>query len=169
MRFPTDKKSAFISHIGMFTAVLAVLSFFETRLGFNFGVPGVKFGFSNIVIIIALTVFGFKTALCLTAAKIGFSFVFTGGMSGMIFTFFGSISSLFSMFVIKKALGEKVSCIGMSAAGGFCHITAQYLTFGALMKTAAVMRLYPLAVAISLVTAVIVGIICNILLKRVYT
>lgn len=169
MRFPTDKKSAFISHIGMFTAVLAVLSFFETRLGFNFGVPGVKFGFSNIVIIIALTVFGFKTALCLTAAKIGFSFVFTGGMSGMIFTFFGSTASLFAMLAVKKILNEKVTAIGISAVGGFCHITAQYLTFCVIMKTTAVLRLYPPAAAISLVTAVIVGIICNILLKRVYT
>lgn len=168
MRLPINKKPFSAAHIGILIAVTAVLSFVEARLNINFGVPGVKFGLSNIVIVTVLYAFGFKVAFFVTIAKIGFSLIFTSGMSGFLFTAGGSAASLISMYLALRVLKNRVSAVGISAIGGFFHITAQYICSQIIMGSSAVMKIYPIAAGISLITSAAVGFICNILLERVY-
>jgi len=168
MQLPTKNKATAVSYAGIFTAVLAVLSFFESRFMINFGVPGVKAGLSNIVILLSLLVYGWKTGLCLTIAKIIFSVVFTSGMSGFMFTAFGTSASFFSMLMSKKILKGKVSALGVSVIGGFAHITAQYLCSAFVLNTTVVWSLYPASAVLSVITSAVVGLICNLILERMY-
>ena len=168
MQLPIKNKASAVSYIGIFTAALAVLSFFEGRMGVNFGIPGVKFGLSNIVIISALMLFGSKAALLLAFLKIIFSFVFTSGISGFLFTAFGTAASFTVMCIAKKVLDKKVSAVGISVLGGTAHITMQYLCSALVLGTSAVWGLYPAAAAMSVVTSAVVGIICNLILERKY-
>ena len=56
------KKAAYM---GMMTALAFVLSYLETLIPINLGVPGVKLGLANLVVIVALEMMGVKEACTL--------------------------------------------------------------------------------------------------------
>ena len=51
-----------ISGIGLMIALAFVLSYIESMIPINIGIPGIKAGFSNIVVIFAMYVYGPFTA-----------------------------------------------------------------------------------------------------------
>ena len=159
MRFRTEK----VAYLGIMTAFLAVLSFAEARMGLNLGVPGVKFGLSNIPVVTVLFFAGFQYAFMLTILKIGFSLVFTAGFSGVLFTAGGSLASIIVMYVALRLLKNKATAVGISALGGFSHITVQYAVASMIMGSS-VFGIYPLSALMSVVTASVIGFISNIIL-----
>ena len=43
-----------VAYFGVFTALALIFSYVETLIPINFGIPGVKLGLANLVIVIAL-------------------------------------------------------------------------------------------------------------------
>ena len=43
-----------MAYFGVFTALALIFSYVETLIPFNFGIPGVKLGLANLIIVIAL-------------------------------------------------------------------------------------------------------------------
>ena len=43
-----------VAYFGVFTALALIFSYVETLIPFNFGIPGVKLGLANLIIVIAL-------------------------------------------------------------------------------------------------------------------
>lgn len=164
----TRSKTFKVAHIAILTALLFVLSLLDTVLNFSFSIPGVKPGLSNIVIIFSLYTNGFYFGLSLVLIKIIINTLIFGGFSSFLFTFAGSIAGFFSMYLAKKFLKEKVSCIGISALGGFFHIVMQYTVSAFVMKSMAVFSLLPYAVIFSLIYSILVGIISELIIKRWY-
>jgi len=167
-RLPTEKqkKTFNVAYCAILAAFLFVFSLFDFVFNFNFGVPGVKMGFSNIVIIFSIYTNGFFLSFVLILMKIIINTFVLGGFSSFVFTFFGSVAGFLAMYFIKKLLGEKVSCIGVSVAGGFFHIVMQYVASFFIMKSVAVFSLLPYAVILSLISSIIVGIISDLIIKR---
>lgn len=163
-----DTKTFKIAYIAILTALLFVLSLFDSVLNFSFSVPGVKPGFSNIVIIFSLYTSGFCFCLSLVLIKIIINTLIFGGFSSFVFTFCGSVAGFFAMYFFKKILKEKVSCIGVSALGGFFHIVMQYIVSSIIMKSMSVFLILPYAVVFSLVYSILVGIISDLIIKRWY-
>lgn len=165
MQSPTNKKISRITIRSLCLAALFVLSWLEWMV--PLGVPGVKFGFSNLVILVFLSLFGFLEAFLMTILKILLSAFLFQGFSSFLFTMAGSIAACMAM-----ALGmllyrkEKISMAGVSALGGFSHITLQYLMSMLVLKSTAVFGLYPIAAIITLVTSVVIGILAELLTKR---
>ncbi len=159
-------KAFFVSYTAILTALLFVLSLFDSLFNFSFGVPGVKAGFSNIVIVFSLYTNGFIFSLLLVSLKIIINTLIFGGFSSFLFSFWGSITGFFAMYLAKKFLKEKISCIGISAFGGFFHIAMQYTVSFFVMKSAAVFSFLPYAIILSLVSSVLVGIISELIIKR---
>ena len=126
MLSPTDKKTAKLAVRALCLAALFVLSWLEWMV--PLGVPGVKFGFANLVILIFLSVFGFWEAFLMTGLKIMISAFFLQGFSSFLFTMAGSIGSCVSMGMLMHLYRtNKISMVGISAVGGFFHISLQYL------------------------------------------
>lgn len=164
-QLPTNKKTFMISYGAVNTALLFVLSLLDSLLNFGFGVPGVKMGLSNIVVILSLCNFGFRYSFLIVIAKILINTFFLSGFSSFLFTAMGSMAGFLIMYFLKKILEGKISCIGMSAAGSFFHIVMQYVMSAVIMKTTAVFYMMPYAVILSLVSSVGVGVLCNIILN----
>ena len=72
------KKTAYM---GMLTALAFVFSYIESLLPINLGVPGIKLGLANLVIIVTLYTIGIKAACTLSLVRIvltGFTFASHG-------------------------------------------------------------------------------------------
>ena len=59
-----------IAKTGMLVAVAFVLSYVESMLPLNFGVPGVKVGLSNIVVLFSIFNLTPLTAFCIVIVRI---------------------------------------------------------------------------------------------------
>lgn len=166
MRLPIKNKSTSVAYIGMLSAVILTLSFLEAVSGISLGVPGAKLGLSNSVITLAVMKKKNNVATALAIMKIMFSLILTSGVSGFLFTAFGTMASLFVMISARSLFKNKVSAVGISALGGFAHITMQYLCASFLLKTAFVFGIYPVAATVSLMASAVMGFICNLILER---
>ena len=55
--------------LGLLLAFALILSYIETLIPFQSGVPGIKLGLANLAVILSLYLFGWKEALLLTTLK----------------------------------------------------------------------------------------------------
>ena len=71
-----DKKKT--AYLGVYLALALICSYVESLIPFYFGIPGVKLGLTNIVVVLMLYCVGTKEALAVSALRIvlaGFPFV----------------------------------------------------------------------------------------------
>ena len=61
------KKTAYL---GVFLAIALICSYIETLIPFQFGIPGIKLGLTNIVVILALYLIGTGEAFLLSMLRI---------------------------------------------------------------------------------------------------
>lgn len=149
-------------------AMAAVLSFFDKSISviaFPF-LPVAKIGLANIVILLAIYIFDFKTSLLITVLKSVVVGLILGSISSFIIGASASLVSFFWMFLAHKLLKDKTSLVGISVIGGFLHIVTQLFVVMLIYHTVdAVFKSGALLVLISLVTSIIVGIAGNGLYK----
>ena len=58
------------AYFGVFTALALILSYVEILIPISFGVPGVKLGLANLIIVIVLYKTDWKEALLLSVVRI---------------------------------------------------------------------------------------------------
>ena len=117
-------KTERITLCGLLTAIMLILGFVESLIPFNFGVPGIKLGLSNGVLIFAVYMLGFRTALILMAVKVFFSALLFGSLSmPMWFAFAGGLVSVCLMGLLS--LDRDLSPVTVSMAGGLGHNVGQ--------------------------------------------
>ncbi len=113
-----------ITLCGLLTAIMLILGFVESLIPFNFGVPGIKLGLSNGVLIFAVYMLGFRTALVLMTVKVFFSALLFGSLSmPMWFAFAGGLVSVCVMGLLAQ--DRDLSPIVVSMAGGLAHNVGQ--------------------------------------------
>ena len=60
------KNTVGIAWFGVFTALALIFSYVETLIPFQIGIPGVKLGLANLIVVVALYKMGGKDALLLS-------------------------------------------------------------------------------------------------------
>ena len=73
-----------IATVGMLTALAMVMGFIETLIPINLGIPGMKLGLANLIVIIALYLFDIKTAIVVSFLRIVLIAMTFGNVSMMI-------------------------------------------------------------------------------------
>lgn len=86
----------------MFACLALIFSYVEALIPFNAGIPGVKLGLANLVIIIALYEMNFRYALAVNLIRIFISGLLFSGVFGTIYSLAGGLLSLIVMWLLKK-------------------------------------------------------------------
>lgn len=107
------------AYLGLFLALALVCSYAESLIPFHFGIPGVKLGLTNIVIILALYYMGAKDALTISFLRILLAGFLFGNMFSILYSLAGGAASFAAMALLKKT--KKFRVITVSAAGGMMH------------------------------------------------
>lgn len=151
-------------HFGVFTALALLFSYIETLIPFHIGIPGVKLGLANLIIVIALYKMPWEQTFLLSVTRV----ILTGFMFGNLFSILyglaGGILSLFVMTFLKK--GQHFSVIGVSVSGGVFHNVGQLLV--AMLATESLNLFYyvPVLIISGLLTGIVIGILANEMLSR---
>ena len=127
------------------SAVLAsltlIFSYIEMLIPFNFGIPGIKLGLSNLVILVALYSLGPGYAFIINMVRILLSGLLFSGMSAMLYSLAGGILSFLVMFLLMKT--GLFSPVGVSLAGGVFHNVGQLIVAALVTETAKIFLYLP--------------------------
>lgn len=156
----TAKKTAYY---GMLVALAFVLSYIEVLIPFSIGIPGVKLGLANLVVLTALYALGTKESFVISVIRIilvGFTF---GSMSTMVYSLGGGLLSWLIMVICKKS--KLLSTIGVSIAGGISHNIGQIFVAILVLKNVNLMYYLAVLVITGTITGFLIGIVGAMLLK----
>lgn len=121
-----------IAQCGLLTAMMLVLGFIESLLPVSAGVPGIKLGLSNGVLLFALYMMDAPTAFVLMLIKVLLSGLLFGGVSAMMYALAGGICSMLGMILLKKL---RFSLITVSMLGAVLHNLGQVVLAMIILET----------------------------------
>ena len=154
-----------VAYFGVFTALALMLSYIETMIPIQFGVPGIKLGFANIMIVIMLYKSSAKEALLLSIVRIMLSGFLFGNLSSILYSIAGGVLSLGIMTLLKKQGGFSV--IGVSVAGGVSHNVGQLIVAMLVVETYQVGYYFPVLLVAGVLTGLGIGVVSQEVLKRI--
>jgi len=160
MRTSIAKKVALY---GMFVALAFIFSYIEVLIPFSIGIPGVKLGLANIVVLTALYSMGTKESFiisCIRIVLVGFTF---GGMFSLLYSLAGGLLSWFVMSLCKKV--NLFSIVGVSIAGGIAHNIGQIVVASLILENVSLGYYLPVLLIAGTITGVLIGILGASLLK----
>ena len=147
---------------GMFTAVMFIIGYVESLLPPIFSVPGIKPGFANIPVMIAIYILDWKLAAAMSFTRIVLSgFTFTG-LFACIYSLAGAVLSITVMVILKRT--GKFSVTGVSIAGGVAHNLGQVIV-ASIVVGKAIWYYFPVLVIAGLVAGALTGVVTGCILK----
>lgn len=156
------KKTAYM---GIFLALALICSYIETLIPFHIGIPGVKLGLTNIVIVWALYLLGAKEALMISVLRIILSGLMFGNAFSIAYSMAGGLLSFAIMYLFKKT--KKFKCVSVSIAGGIFHNIGQLFVAAAIVQNYSIFYYIPVLFISGTLTGLLIGIISQELILRV--
>ena len=156
-------KTKKITVLAMCVALAMILSYLESLIP-SPGIPGVKLGLANIVVIFALYKLGWGEAAGISLLRVFLVSLLFGHAASFFYSVSGAVLSLLGMILLKRS--DRLSCVAVSVIGGVLHNAGQILMAWALMGPNVVYYL-PVLILSGTVAGVAVGAVSALLVKRV--
>lgn len=153
-----------VAYFGVFTALALIFSYVESLIPFQIGIPGVKLGLANLIIVIALYKLSLRETWILAVTRVLLSGFIFGNYFSIIYSLAGSALSLLVMNYLKKRGGFSV--MGISLAGGTAHNVGQLLVAMVVVETYSVAYYLPVLLIAGVITGLIIGFVAAEMLKR---
>ena len=155
-----------VAHFGVYTALALIFSYVETLIPINFGIPGVKLGLANLIIVVALYKMSLKEAYILSIVRVVLSGFIFANLFSIIYSLAGGLLSLSVMALLKKT--NQFSVLGISMAGGVFHNVGQLIMAIIVLESFNIAYYFPVLIISGVVTGLLIGIISNEMLKRLH-
>lgn len=143
-------------------AVLAafgsILGLFEAMIPLPFIAPGLRLGFSNIVVLVSLVLFGFKEGLIVSLMKSILLMLMSGNVSSFMYSFSGALLSSIAMIISLKFGKRFLSLIGVSIIGSAFHNIAQVTLSSLILSNIMMFSYLPILLILGIFTGFFVGI-----------
>lgn len=153
-----------VAYFGVFTALALIFSYVETLIPVNLGIPGVKLGLANLIIVVALYKMRLSEAYLLSVVRIVLAGFIFGNYFSIIYSLAGGLLSLTVMALLKKWGGFSLQ--GISIAGGVFHNIGQLIVAAVVVETFSVTYYFPVLLVAGLLTGLVIGIVAEMMLKR---
>ena len=156
-------KTKKITVLAMCVALAMILSYVESLIP-SPGIPGVKLGLANIVVIFALYKLGWKEAAGISLLRVFLVSLLFGHAASLMYSASGAVLSLAGMILLKRT--DRLGCVAVSVIGGVLHNPGQILMAWLLMGPHVVYYL-PVLVLSGTVAGVAIGAVSALIVKRV--
>ncbi len=156
------KKTAYL---GVMLALALICSYVEVLIPVPIGIPGIKLGLANIVIVFAMYSMGYKEAFVLSIMRVTISGFMFGNVIAIAYSLAGGMLSLLVMYLLKKT--DKLSCISVSIAGGIMHNIGQMMIATFLVDNYYVLYYVPVLMIAGFITGACIGIVAQEVFIRI--
>ena len=149
----------------LLVSVMLVLGYVESLIPIP-GIPGVKLGLSNSVLMLALYWMGVPSACVLMVCKVLLSGLMFGGVTSMLYAFVGGALSLAVMSLLIFLL-KGFSPVGVGVAGAVSHNLGQVLVAIWVLGTSQLIYYLAVLTLIGLATGAATGTLAMLLMKHI--
>lgn len=149
------KKSSRIASLGVFLAFAMMLSYVETLIPINFGVPGMKLGLANMAVVILMYMFSPKEAFLVSMIRILLSGILFGNAMSLIYSYAGGVLSFFVMYLCFRS--RKIKMIPLSVIGAVSHNAGQLIAAAILVTNYNIIFYLPVLIISGIVTGLLTG------------
>ncbi len=153
-----------VAFLGIGLSLALVVSYVEALLPINFGIPGVKLGLTNIVILFFLYRFGMKDAFCVSLARIFLAGFLFGNLFSILYSLVGGMLSLTVMGLLKKTNLFHVYTV--SIMGGISHNLGQLIAAIFVVENLHLFYYFPVLLLSGALTGLLIGIVASEVMKR---
>lgn len=149
---------------GVFTALALIFSYVETLIPINFGIPGVKLGLANLIIVVGLYKLRLADDYLLSVARVVLAGFLFGNLFSIVYSLAGGILSLTVMALVKRT--GKFDVMAISILGGISHNVGQLLVAALVLENVSIFNYIPVLLVAGLVTGAVIGVVAGEILKR---
>ncbi len=153
-----------ITACGLLIALAFVLSYLESLVPIPLGIPGVKVGLANLIVLTTLYWLSPGEVLLISLSRIGLSGLLFGSLTGILFSLCGGLVSFAVMVLLRKT--DRFSPVGVSVAGGVSHNLAQLLVAWLLIRTPGWAAYAPFLLLSGILAGALVGVLGGILIRH---
>lgn len=151
--------------MGLFLALALICSYVESLIPFYFGIPGVKLGLANIVVVIMLYTANAKEAFIIAVLRIVLSGFLFGNMFGILYSLAGGLLSFFVMYAVKRT--KKFGVIPVSVCGGISHNIGQISVAALIVENYRIYGYLPVLLFSGILTGFLIGIAAQEVILRI--
>ena len=155
-----------VAFFGVFVALALIFSYVESLIPIQIGIPGVKLGLANLIIVIALYKMSLKEAYLLSVTRVVLSGFIFGNLFSILYSLAGATLSMTVMTLMLKK--TSFSLIGVSVAGGVSHNIGQLIIAMLIVNNASVFVYMPALLVAGVAAGVVIGGLTNEIVKRVH-
>lgn len=147
------------AELGFFLAVALILSYVESLIPITFGIPGIKLGLPNLIVVLLLfgQRYGAKEALLVNGMRIVLSGFMFSNLYAILYALAGAVFSYVSMLIGKRL--RCFSVIGVSVLGGLFHNIGQAVVAMIVVETFAASYYIPFLIVAGTITGAFLGLI----------
>ena len=156
-----------LAYLALLIALAVLMGYVESLIPLHFGIPGIKIGLCNIVILIVLLLYSPKEALLVSAARIlviGFLF---GNLFSILYSLAGAVLSILVMAVLMRT--GTCGLMGISACGGAAHNIGQLLVARLVLPGLPLLWYTPVLMIAGILTGVLVAFLVYEVMKRIWS
>ena len=157
-----NKQTNRLAMSAMFVAVMMVLSYIESLFPVG-GVPGMKIGLANSVLLLSLYWLGITISVQLMIVKVFLSALMFGGFMALPYSLAGGVLSLLVMILLIYVV-KGISPVGVGVAGAVAHNVAQVGVAILILHTSQLIYYMAILVAVAIVTGGLTGTVSRLLM-----
>lgn len=165
--------------LGFLLALALILSYVESLIPFSFGIPGIKLGLPNLIVLLLLygetedqtaeaedasrvstvkfLAKGEREALLVNGLRIVLSGFLFSNLYAIMYALAGAVFSFLAMLIARRT--KRFSMAGVSMLGGVFHNIGQILVAMAVVETFAVVYYVPFLIVAGTVTGAVLGLV----------
>lgn len=164
-----------LATMGMLSALALALSFLESLIPFQPGLPGVKLGLANLVIVFALYRMNVHSALLINTVRILLASLLFSGLFGLLYSAAGAAASLAAMTLFlqinrkREQAGKSIlfSIFGVSMTGGVFHNLGQLLVAILFLSSLNLIFYLPVMIISGIAAGLVNGMVAWLLLQKI--
>lgn len=160
-----SEKARSLSMTALFASLSIVFGYIEHLIPFDFGIPGVKLGLANLIIVIMLYTFSLGQTFGVLFVRIIVSSLLFGNVYSLWYSLAGGILSFFVMCLLKRIKG--FSAVGVSIGGGVSHNIGQLIVAILVLDSVGIAFYLPVLLASGALTGALIGIAADQIIKRI--
>lgn len=152
-----------ISFCSIFAALALIFSYIERLMPLDIGVPGVKLGLANLIVIVALYTLGAKYAFGINLFRIFVGGLLFSGVFGTAYSMAGGLLSFLVMYLLMRT--GLFSIVGVSMAGGVAHNIGQILMASLIVANVKIMLYMPVLIISGMITGILIGLLGHYMMR----
>lgn len=151
--------------MGVFLALALICSYVESLIPISFGIPGVKLGLTNIVVVLMLCCIGAKEALAVSVCRIVLAGFLFGNLFAILYSLAGGLLSFLIMWAVKRT--GKLGILPVSVCGGIFHNIGQLAVAALVVENYNVFYYLPVLLLAGAATGLAIGVVAQELIIRI--